>query len=287
MWRPVLLPVVSLFLLWAFQNNDSPLSAEAVGFPALLGRQAPGAPSLAFVEVINNASLLFANQLVGSATSVAELVYLCNNFDTSRLATQGYNVTLIKDRICASSQLPALESDSSIKNLTILYSTDIWVTQANATVQGDYFLLCDFISVLAADSVGLNGTLLELALQCTLPNDGGPLTPTPTTTTTPATTTSTTTSRATLHKRAAYYLPQGSPAPVHSYNPSLSIHILATPAAEARDAYVIPAASPKPTFDKRIQPQHSQPTTSTTYHSIHGKPSVTQLADVPHSTPRV
>ena len=236
---------------------------------------------------MNNASLLFANQLVGSATSVAELIMICNNFPMSRLATQGYNVALIKDRICASSRLPALESDEFIKNLTILYSTDIWVTQANATVLGDYFLLCDFINVPAADSVGLNGTLLQLALQCTLPNDGGPLTPTPTSTTTPTTSTSTATSRATLHNRAAYYLPHGSPVPVHSYNPSLSIHILATPVAEARDNDIVAAASSKLTFDKRIQPEYPQPTSSTTDRPIYGKPSVTPTPDLPYQTLRV
>ncbi len=79
------------------------------------------------------------------------------------------------------------------------------MTQANATVLGDYFLLCDFISVPAADSVGLNGTVLEPALQCTLPNDGGSLTTSTITsstiTTTPLTTTSTTKPRRTLTAR--------------------------------------------------------------------------------------
>ena len=248
--------------------------------------------------MLNNASILFANQLVGAATSLNELVLLCDHFDTSRLATQGYNVTLIKDRICAASELPTLQSNSEISDLTSFYSTEIWIAQLITAVLGDTFLLCDFINVPAADSVGLNATLVELALQCTRPNDGGP----PSTSSTPSAKT-----RRAIATRAAYVVPLGSPVPAHHWRPSLSIRLDTTTEPqpmEPREALFLPPGSPVPSFNfpsslsihvdstpapemmlnKRIQPKYPQPTASTTKHHYPGEPNVTPSPDLPHAT---
>lgn len=126
MLRLVLLHVVSVFLWHSRITADHFLSGGCQVFcPS--GSSGPRYFAPRVHRGHQQRLALFANQLVGSATSVAKLVHICNNFYTSRLATQGYNVTLIKDRIYTSSQLPALESDATIQNLTILYSTDIWV----------------------------------------------------------------------------------------------------------------------------------------------------------------
>lgn len=245
-----------------------PFLAEAYGFSALSGRKIKDVPYLPFQEVLNNASLLFANQLVGSATSLEQLVVLCHTFDTSRLATEGYNVTLIKDTICEASKLPALQTNAEIKNLTILYNTYIFETQLNTSINGNHFLVCDFFDVVAAGTVGLNGTDVERAFQCTLPNDG------PSTITTSSSSSSTTTSTTTppvVHRvvaRAAYMVPPGSPGPGYHYDPTLSIHI---------------DARPETKVDKRIQIQ-PQPTESTTHHRFPGAPVVTQSPDLAHAT---
>lgn len=106
-------------------------------------------------------SELVAVQIVGAATTQAQLDYLCNTFSYARLNAQFYNVTLMQQIICAGSKPPTLTFLPLIRNLTTLVSTEIWIVQAIGAVQGNVDKLCDIIDPQAANAIGLLGDLTK------------------------------------------------------------------------------------------------------------------------------
>ena len=128
---------------------------------------------------------------------------MCEHYNTSRLASLGYNVTIIRQVICDAAALPALQSNQVIMDRVAWYDTEIFITQLNATFQGNHFAVCDFFTVPIAGSVGLNGSEVEGGFQCTLPNDG----PSSTSTSPPAV----------IKRRAIATRAAGSPGPTYGY----------------------------------------------------------------------
>ena len=100
-------------------------------------------------------------QAVGAATTQAQLRYLCNNFSFDRLNAQFYNVTLMKQIICAGSKPDVLTFLPLIRTLTTQVSTDIWIVQAIGAVEGNVQKLCDIIDPVAASKIGLLGDLVK------------------------------------------------------------------------------------------------------------------------------
>lgn len=100
-------------------------------------------------------------QAVGAATSQAQLRYLCNNFSFDRLNAQFYNVTLVKQIICAGSKPDELTLLPLIRTLTTQVSTDVWIVQAIGAVEGNLQKLCDIIDPVAASKIGLLGDLVK------------------------------------------------------------------------------------------------------------------------------
>lgn len=106
-------------------------------------------------------SELVSVQAVGAATTQAQLRYLCNNFSFDRLGAQFYNVTLVKQIICAGSKPDVLTLLPLIRTLTTQISTDIWIAQAIGAVEGNVQKLCDIINPVAASKIGLLGDLVK------------------------------------------------------------------------------------------------------------------------------
>ena len=103
-------------------------------------------PSAAYIPgtietVAQIVSELISIQIVGFATTQPQLQFLCDSFPATRLQQQFYNVTLVREIICAGAreskgQVGGLEPLPLIRNLTTLASTEIWIVQAIGAVQG-------------------------------------------------------------------------------------------------------------------------------------------------------
>jgi hypothetical protein len=106
-------------------------------------------------------SELVSVQAVGAANTQAELRYLCNTFSLERLHQQFYNVTLVRQILCAGAKPDALTLLPLIRTLTSQVSTDIWIVQAIGAVQGNLQKLCDIIDPVAAQKIGLGGALVK------------------------------------------------------------------------------------------------------------------------------
>lgn len=115
--------------------------------------------------VLETASELFAIQIVGGATSLDQLKFLCHVFPliSSRLHAQNYDTALIQKIFCAAADAKALPSLGEIQALTTDISTEIWIIQAIGAVQGKSGVkkLCDLINISAASAVGLQGDLVK------------------------------------------------------------------------------------------------------------------------------
>lgn len=115
--------------------------------------------------VLETASELFAVQIVGAATSLDQLKFLCHVFPltSSRLQAGSYDTALIQKILCAAADAKALPSLDEIVALTAEISTEIWIIQAIGAVQGESGVkkLCDLINVSAASAVGLQGDLVK------------------------------------------------------------------------------------------------------------------------------
>ena len=85
--------------------------------------------------MLQYASETLAAQIEGAATSVKELKGFCAHAPalTSRLAQEGYNITVITNAICTASMQSALKSNTNVQALTRAASSKIWVVQALGT----------------------------------------------------------------------------------------------------------------------------------------------------------
>lgn len=125
------------------------------------GRREAGYINGTIENVAQLVSELVSVQAVGAATTQAQLRYLCKNFSFDRLNAQFYNVTLIKQIICAGSKPDVLTFLPLIRTLTTQVSTDIWIVQAIGAVEGNVQKLCDIIDPVAASKIGLLGDLVK------------------------------------------------------------------------------------------------------------------------------
>ncbi|MCJ1430083.1 hypothetical protein MMC29_007998 [Sticta canariensis] len=116
-------------------------------------------------NVLDSASGLLAVQVVGAATSLDQLKYLCQIFPTisSRLQSGEYNITLIQKIVCTAAGGKAIPSMDEIKALTAALSTKIWTIQAIGAVEGRSGLkkLFKLINPRAASAVGLVSGLVK------------------------------------------------------------------------------------------------------------------------------
>ncbi|KAL8668164.1 MAG: hypothetical protein Q9202_000142 [Teloschistes flavicans] len=124
-------------------------------------------------------SLDVAIQFVGAQTRPGALSGECAYFEGGQLQAEGYNTTAIKNIICQADHvfspdnLPSIEQT---RNLTIQYSSWIWIFQAIGDLQNDknrLKKLCSLIDVPSAYAIGQNGTLVKNVI-CSVAN-GAPL----------------------------------------------------------------------------------------------------------------
>lgn len=119
----------------------------------------------AILSVLETASELLAIQIIGAATSLDQLKFLCLVFpsNSSRLQSEQYDVALIQKIVCAAADEKTIPSLDEIKALTIEISTEIWIIQAIGAVQGKSGVrkLCGLINVSAASAIGLLGDLVK------------------------------------------------------------------------------------------------------------------------------
>ncbi|KAL8920433.1 MAG: hypothetical protein Q9172_004480 [Xanthocarpia lactea] len=116
-----------------------------------------------------------AVQIVGTQSTPAEIAELCSEFDFSRLLASGYNVTTIENVFCQAASLATIPSLTEIQELTVEYSSWIWIYQAVGALNNDLDLLkqlCESINVASAFSVGQNGTLVKTTI-CNVANGLG------------------------------------------------------------------------------------------------------------------
>ncbi|KAL8695214.1 MAG: hypothetical protein Q9218_000252 [Villophora microphyllina] len=118
-------------------------------------------------DVLNLASDLWAIQFLGSQNAPIALAVQCPYWDGGRFLAAGYNTTSIHDILCqannvfAAADLPSIEQ---VRNLTIQYSSWIWIFQAVGAMQNDRGKLkelCRMIDVPSAFAIGQNGTLVK------------------------------------------------------------------------------------------------------------------------------
>lgn len=130
----------------------------------LIAAYGPGAKQGA-LEV---ASELFAVQIVGAATSLDELKFLCQALpsNSTRLQSQKYDVALVQKIVCAAADAKVIPSQDEIVALTTEISTEIWIVSAIGAVQGKSGVkkLCDLINVPAASAIGLQGVLVKKSI---------------------------------------------------------------------------------------------------------------------------
>lgn len=119
----------------------------------------------AIQNVLNSASGLFAIQVVGAATSLDQLKYLCQVFPSmaSRMQSGNYNTALIQKIICTAAGGNNIPSIDQIKNLTVELSTRIWTIQAIGAVEGSSGVkkLYQLINPRAASAIGLLGNVVK------------------------------------------------------------------------------------------------------------------------------
>ncbi|KAI4164143.1 MAG: hypothetical protein LQ342_002107 [Letrouitia transgressa] len=161
----------------------------------VLRRQSPPQPPATLLPILNLATNLWAIQTVGALTDPLQFTFLCSNFSLARLALEGYNTTSLSRTFCSaassfgsgssSSSTPTFPALDLINQLTIQYSTQIWITQAvgalscnstkghgnekrpngqkAATLCQNKKLatLCHMLDVAGADAVGLDGTAVK------------------------------------------------------------------------------------------------------------------------------
>ncbi|KAI4233640.1 MAG: hypothetical protein LQ352_008231 [Teloschistes flavicans] len=138
---------------------------------------AQAGPTIA--NILNLSSELLAIQFVGAQTRPGALSGECAYFEGGQLQAEGYNTTAIKNIICqadhvfSTDNLPSIEQT---RNLTIQYSSWIWIFQAIGDLQNDknrLKKLCSLIDVPSAYAIGQNGTLVKNVI-CSVAN-GAPL----------------------------------------------------------------------------------------------------------------
>ncbi|KAL9608961.1 MAG: hypothetical protein Q9167_006228 [Letrouitia subvulpina] len=167
----------------------------------VLSRQSLPQPPATLLPILNLATDLWAIQTVGALTNPLQFTFLCSNFSLARPALQGYNTTSLSRTFCSAassfgnggssssnSSIPTFPALALINQLTVQYSTQIWITQAvgalscNGTGTGAHgnetkkknpnqntklatecqhkklATLCRIFDVAGADAVGLDGT---------------------------------------------------------------------------------------------------------------------------------
>lgn len=119
----------------------------------------------AIQSVLDSSSQLFAIQVVGAATSIDQLKYLCRVFPSfsSRLKSADFNAALIQKTICNASSGKAIPSPDEIKTFTAEISTEIWIIQAIGAVESEWGVkkLSQLINGSAASRIGLVGSLAK------------------------------------------------------------------------------------------------------------------------------
>lgn len=151
---------------WIFQIDKPILTFELIA-SSLIHREkhiAAYHPD-AFQTVLNSASELFAIQVVGAATSLDQLKFLCQAASSlsSRLQSGNYNTTLIQTVICNAAGSKTLPSVDEIKTFTTEIATQLWIIQTIGAVQGKLGVkkLSHLINESAASSIGLVGPLAK------------------------------------------------------------------------------------------------------------------------------
>ncbi|KAL8862622.1 MAG: hypothetical protein Q9178_001120 [Gyalolechia marmorata] len=143
--------------------------------PAPVNASEPTPQLATTADILNLASDLLAVQIVGTQSTPAEIAELCSEFDFSRLLASGYNVTTIENVFCQAASLAAIPSLTEIQQLTVEYSSWIWIYQAVGALNNDLDLLkqlCESINVASAFGVGQNGTLVKTTI-CNVANGPG------------------------------------------------------------------------------------------------------------------
>ncbi|KAI4209184.1 MAG: hypothetical protein LQ351_007859 [Letrouitia transgressa] len=148
--------------------------------PLVLPRQSPPQPPATLLPILNLATDLWAIQTVGTVTNPLQFTFLCSNFSLARLALQGYNTTSLSRTFCSAassfggSSTPTFPALDLINQLTIQYSTQIWITQAVGALSCNsdkkpatlcqkmkLATLCHLLDVTGANAVGLDGTAVK------------------------------------------------------------------------------------------------------------------------------
>ncbi|KAL8699469.1 MAG: hypothetical protein Q9201_005996 [Fulgogasparrea decipioides] len=128
-------------------------------------------------DILNLSSDVLAIQLVGAQVNSYAFLTLCPYFDFTRLQASGYNVTAIRSIFCQASDvffakdLPSLDE---VRDLTVDYSSYIWIFQAVGALKNDknrIQKLCDLIDVPSASAIGQNGDLVKKTI-CSVGNGG-------------------------------------------------------------------------------------------------------------------
>ncbi|KAL8904773.1 MAG: hypothetical protein Q9171_006934 [Xanthocarpia ochracea] len=169
----VLSYIAVLFVTFS-SMNAIPTSDPSTPAPVNASQPTPQLATTA--DILNLASDLLAVQIVGTQSTPAEIAELCSEFDFSRLLASGYNVTTIQNVFCqAANRTGTIPSLTEIQQLTVEYSSWIWIYQAVGALNNDLGLLkqlCESINVASAFSVGQNGTLVKTTI-CNVANGLG------------------------------------------------------------------------------------------------------------------
>ncbi|KAI9724829.1 MAG: hypothetical protein M1812_000105 [Candelaria pacifica] len=139
---------------WSYKPNNTPSS----GAPPKDKRQAPPGPSGPTLQkIIDIASNLLANELIGVFGSQNDARFFCNVVPVNRLNAEGLSGGLIKQDICDAGNQPLL-TPAQYQQKTIGLSTDIFITQAIAGVVGkeNHQTLCNILDPAQLAMAGLD-----------------------------------------------------------------------------------------------------------------------------------
>ncbi|KAI9707429.1 MAG: hypothetical protein M1836_000390 [Candelina mexicana] len=139
---------------WSYKPNRTPPS----GTPPKDKRQAPtGPPNPTLQKIIDIASNLLANEVIGVFSSQHQARFFCNVVPVDKLNAEGLSGGLIKQDICDAGNQPLL-TPSQYQQKTIELSTDIFITQAIASVVGkeNHQTLCNILDPAQLAMAGLD-----------------------------------------------------------------------------------------------------------------------------------
>ncbi len=139
---------------WSYKPGNTPPS----GLPPKDKRQAPqGPPGPTLQKIIEIASNLLVNEVIGALRSQNQVRFVCRNVPVDTLNAQGLEGDLIQQAICAATDEPLL-TPAEYQQKTIQLSSDIFITQVIAGVVGkeNQQTLCNILDPAQLAMAGLD-----------------------------------------------------------------------------------------------------------------------------------